>query len=67
MRVKKQVHLRVQNLLNAEINSLISKISSNKWNFKKLEEEQTILKRELRELFNLRNSFLNKTHGKNHG
>lgn len=55
MNIKKLVIERITNLLQNEYNNINHKIFENKWKFKKLEEEQTILKRERAKLQQLIN------------
>ena len=47
MNVKKEVFERVKQMLTNERNKCLSKIRNNKWEFEKLTNEQTVLKREL--------------------
>jgi regulator of replication initiation timing len=48
--IKKEVFNRVNEVLTRELSIIRRKISANKYTFKKLREEQTILKRERAEL-----------------
>lgn len=55
MNIKKMVIERITSVLQIEYNSINRKIFDNRWKFKKLEEEQTILKRERAKLQQLIN------------
>jgi hypothetical protein len=46
MNIKQEVAERIKNLLQIELNKCNNKIHNNLFQFKKLQEEQTILKRE---------------------
>lgn len=50
MNIKKEVYNRIIEVLKKELNRCNDKIYMNKYHFKKLSEEQTILKRERVEL-----------------
>jgi hypothetical protein len=56
MNHKKEAHTEIIKLLEKEYNNCISDIRDNKFTFKRLVQEQTILKRKKAELTNIINS-----------
>jgi hypothetical protein len=57
MNIKKEVAERIKTMLQAELNKCNNKIHDNLFQFKKLSDEQTILKRERAKLAEMLKSF----------
>jgi len=55
MNVKKEVAERIKLMIKAELNKCGNKIHDNRFQFKKLQDEQTVLKRERTSLIQLLN------------
>lgn len=58
MNVKKEVFENLKAMINEEIKKCENKIRKNKYYFKALEQEQTVLKREKSKLYSMLNDLI---------